>query len=616
MGKTLGRILTVAAAVAVNFIPGVGQVLSAAIGSTLATAVVSAVTLAGIQSLGGLLGLGPSAPKPDTTLTAIKTSRPPRVSAYGIVRLYGTYIVYETASDGTAVDVYAIHDGELSEVLKFYLADDPVTLTGNTVNAGADGRYRDGKVSIYHTTGANPGTVISAVASKIPSIWSVNHRGDGVVLLAALFAPIKSKRFLECYPNGVPQASMVAKWQKCPDPDAEDPTDASGWTWTENPIRQLMHYMLVREGVDYATKIAPTLDYWKAAVDVCDAARALKAGGSEARYRSWVSHKHTDSHASVKAAILETCDGWIATRSDGAYVVYAGEYYEPTVEIGPDEIVAFEWSGVGVDDNSAVNEIICSYISAAHDYNTVETDAWRDEDDISARGAVLSENFEPQTPSWGQSRALAKRMMARKNAPYRGSVTTNIGGRIARGERYINLNLVDAGTTFYSGPVEIVAVTRNITTGGITFEWVSANPNIDAWNPATEEGNAAALGDRIAPAPVATPTIDTATAILSSDGSAAQIEVVVDADDRPDLTWYLRWKVSADSAWNEAEYSDIDPGTSITLLSSVVPVNSSIDVAVAYELGDGRVSPWSDTETVDTTNPAIEYDGGDAEGFE
>src|SRR3546814_12086276 len=96
-----------------------------------------------------------------------------------------------------------------------------------------------------------------------------------------------------------------------------------------------MHYKLVREKVDYATKIAPTLSYWQAAADVCDEAISLKAGGTEERYRSPVAHNHTDQHANVIAALLSTFDGWIAPRADGALVVYAGKYYAPTVSIGP-----------------------------------------------------------------------------------------------------------------------------------------------------------------------------------------------------------------------------------------------------------------------------------------
>jgi len=623
VGKTLGRILLVGAAIAINVIPGVGQAITGAVYGTLAGGAVGSfaaaaltlgqvlsatltlgLTAAGLQAAGGLLGLGPSAPKPDTTVTAIKTAIPPRVSAYGISRLYGAYVLYETASDGTAVDVYAIVDGELTEVLQYYLADDKAIMTGNIVNAGADGRYRDSKVSIYSTTGAATETAIAAVTAKIPA-WDSYHRGDGVVLLAVLCAPIKSKYFLECYPNGVPTASMAAKWQKCPDAYATDPSDSSAWTWTENPIRQLMHYKLVREGVDYATKIAPAIAYWKAAQDVCDEAVALKAGGTEDRYRSWVSHKHTDSHASVVSAILATCDGWIAPREDGALVVYAGKYVAPTVSIGSDEIVSYEWHGVGVDDDQAVNELVCSYISSTHDYNTVETDAWRDEADISTRGAVLSDTLEPQTPSWGQVRRIAKRAMSRRNAPYRGTVTTNIAGRTVRSERYINLTIIEAGTTFFDGVAEIVAVTRNMATGGVTFDWVAADPNIDTWNPATEEGNAAPLGDRVALAPLDTPAVSSASAVLSDDGNSVQIDIIVDAPDRADLTWFARWKVSTDAVWNEAQYSDIDPGASIELLTGVVPANASIDIEVAYQVGDGRVSDWSSTSTVDTTTAGL-----------
>jgi hypothetical protein len=358
---------------------------------------------------------------------------------------------------------------------------------------------------------------------------------------------------------------------------------------------------MVREGEDYATRIAPALSYWQAASDICDEQVDLKAGGTEDRYRSCVAHRHIDAHGQVVAALLATCDGWIAPRSDGALIVYAGKYYEPTVSIGPEHIVAYDWQGVGVDDDEAVNEIICSYISADHDYNTVECDAWRDEDDILERGQVLSDSLDPQVPSWGQVRRLAKRKMARVNALHRGTVTTNVAGRIVRGQRFINLDLTEAGTTFYSGPVEITAVTRNMATGGVTFTWIAADPNIDAWDPETEEGEPAANGDRSELPTLLAPIIFSATPEFAGDGLSAQIRVVVIAPDRPDLTWYARWKLSSSSDWTEATYSDIDPGSSVVLVVGLVPLDSSVDVQVSYSTGGGQVSVWSATTTVDTT---------------
>lgn len=629
MGKSLGAILTIGAAIAVNVIPGVGQFISgaiysagaglglasgslataAALGSAanaIAGAITLGVTATGLQSLGGVLGLGPSAPKPDTAVTALKTARPPRVSAYGIGRLYGAYILFETAEDGTAVDVFAVHDGEMTELVQLYLSDDRVTRTGLFVNAGEDGRYADNTVTLTHTLGRPNETAIAPVVSKLPGVWTNSHRGDGVVLLAALFSPVKSKKHLEVYPNGLPVASMAAKWQKCPDPHAADPTNPAGWTWTENPIRQLLHYKLVREGINYATKIAPAIDLWRAAAAVCEQPVPLKGGGTEPRYRSWVGHKHIDSHGSVQAALLQTCDGWIAPRSDGALIVYAGKYQAPTVSIGPEHIVAYEWQGVGVDDDEAVNELVCSYISAEHDYNAPETDAWRDEDDISSRGEVLSEDFSPQVPSWGQVRRLAKREMARRNAIQRGSVTTNVGGKLVRGHRFINLRLAEAGVTFFDGVAEITAVTRNMASGGVTFQWVKADPNIDAWNPATEEGNPAPLGDRIALEPLTTPTVTSAEAYVATDSLSARIRMTVSGPNRSDLTWYARWRVSSDAAWNESEFSDVDPGPSVQLVTGVVPANTTIQVAAAYKVGDGRISPWSATVNAVASDDTIE----------
>lgn len=72
------------------------------------------------------------------------------------------------------------------------------------------------------------------------------------------------------------------------------------------------------------------------------------------------------------------------------------------------------------------------------------------------------------------------------------------------------------------------AVTRNVVTGGLTFSWVAVDPNIDAWNPATEEGDPAAVGDRVAAVPLDTPTITEAEAEFGDDGTSARIRITVD----------------------------------------------------------------------------------------
>lgn len=572
----------------------------------------------------GTIAAFSSRPKPDTTEFTVKSPRPERVSAYGRMRLYGASIVYETAGNGTAVDIFAIHDGKLDAIERRYLNDDQVSLSGEFVVGGADGRYGRNKVSFYTTDGSTPGTggtTFSVATSLLGStIWSSNHRGDGVVMLALFSASVKSEDFQDIYPQAQPGVpSLVARWQACPDPAAEDPLNEAGWTWTENPVRHLLHYMLVRQGprpalprsnAGYAAalaalrlewwnrNIAPTLSYWIAAAAVCNEARPLKAGGTEAKYRACLAHKHTDNPEQVKSGILATFDGWMAPRADGAYVIYAGKAYTPTVSIGPDEIVDYTWDGGQVDDDEAVNEMVCSYVSDEHDFNTVQCDPWRNEDDISERGRILSTNFDPGVPSHAQARYLAKRKMARTNARNRGSVSTNIAGRAARGQRYINLRIEEAGAVFFDGIAEITALSRSLS-GGVTFQWVEFDPNIDAWTPATEEGEPATVGNRVAPTPLDTPSISSIG--FEFDG-AGYILLGVTAPDRADLTWYAHWRIDGASVWGaDLVYSDTDPASPVALRVGPVPTEATIEVEVSYQVGDGRLSDWSDPESISTS---------------
>lgn len=332
---------------------------------------------------------------------------------------------------------------------------------------------------------------------------------------------------------------------------------------------------------------------------------------TEKRYRSCLAHKHTDEHKSVVAALLACCDGWLAPRSDGALVVYAGRYQDPTVEIGPDQIVSYSLQD-GVEEESAINSISVTYVSANHDFNVVDTDPWEDEDDITERGKVLATQLANQVPTHSQARRLAKAAMARSNAAKRGTVTTTSAGKVMLGQRFIHLVIEEAGTVFLDATVEVQApVKRNPITGGVTFAWALADVNAYEWNPATEEGDPAPVGNRVAAAPLDAPEITSAVAdfsAVSDDGTGVRVTITASGPDRDDLTWYARWRVVGDTSWNEAQYTDVDPGASVTLSTGFVPAHQTVEVEVAYQVGDGRVSPYSTPATevgtaTDTTPP-------------
>lgn len=646
MGKTLGTIVTIAAAAAVAYVSFGAAAAFAALPGTAtagAYAAAGAITALGvtsasyaIQSFAGAVGLGPKAPKPDTTETAQKTTIPPRVAAYGRSKLYGTYILFETSEGyssgfaevgaGTAVDVFAVHDGRIDGIERYYLGDDEVTLIGNTVQAGTDGRYKDGRVKIYATLGETPGTHIPQIEALIPS-WDASHRGDGVVIVAATFEAVKAKDYQDVYPSGLPPATaMVARWQPVFDwrDPAQSVSNPASWKWSENAVLHTAHYKLTREKarkspgevvpsgpalqVAWDRYFAPTLSYWTAAADDADEPRLLKAGGTEPRYRSCVAHTLTTPNKEVISSLVACFDGWLAPRADGALIVYSGRYYAPTVSLGPDEILSFTVTD-GIDDETDYNEYTVSYISADHQFSAVDTTPWQDTAAIEAAGDIKSTALTNQVPSHAQARYLAKRTIMRAREPKRGTVTTNNGGLEARGERYVNLHLEEAGTVFFSGPAEIIRLTRNLLYG-ITFDWIAADPAIDDWDPATEEGDPAPVADGVTPTALTAPTISSATPQYSEDVGAgangARILLVVSGPIRSDLTWFIRTRETGSSVWTERTYTEVVPGVSTySLLTEFVAIDASVEVQVSYQTGDGRNSSWSATSTVSTSSAGI-----------
>lgn len=635
MSRTLGSILTIAGSAAL-IATGIGAAGGLALFGTTAGISIGGVSTAALLTASSALtavgtaltaAAGTKTPPPEITKLAIKTERPPRVSAYGRLKLFGAYILYEAANDGSAVDVWAFHDGRISRIFAWYLGDKVVTrLPNGFVQEAPDGAYGFSDViRIGASLGAATETAHAPVIAKLPGIWTSAHRGDGVVTGYMISKPVRAKDYQKVFPAGGPNnmpLAIVVEAQ--PVFDWRDPTQSLGdpltWKWSENVWLHIAHYQLVRNGKTWERHFAPTLDLWTAAVNDADSPVLLKAGGTEPRYRSCVAHRHAGDGSEPKAvlgALLACCDGWMASREDEALVPYSGRYYPPTVTLGPDEIISYTVED-GIEDEAALNNINVTYISAEHDYNEVDTDPWTDEDDIVRRGALRSTDLKNQVPSYAQARRLAKRKMAQTMAPKRGTITLTSAGSAVLSQRFINLRLIEGEGTDdefapYIGPAEITDVRRNLQTGGLSASWIAADPNIDAWNAATEEGEPAPVGERVAREPLEQPTITSATAVYSAVGqnpddplgggsqaTGARVSIIAAGPNRDDLTWYARWRVGATGSWNEREYADADPGVAVSFTTEFVPVADNINVAVAYSAGDGRLSAWSDPVVVDT----------------
>lgn len=560
-----------------------------------------ALIASGVSSLAGAI-LAPSASRSETTETSRKSPIPPRTRAYGPLRLYGDWIFFGTKPDGTPVDVWAFHDGQANAITQVYLNDDKVTIVGGIVQQLPDKRYRDNRVAAGYSMGLPTETAFATVMAEIPGIWTADHRGDGVVTGYLIKYLTKADKFLETYPNGDDiQMSLAGEWSLVFDPrdPGQDAYDPSTWEYRDNSALALLHSQLVNRGRDYDTAILPQIDSWIAAANDCDVAMPLAAGGTEKRYRLALAHRLTETPAAIDAAILNTFDGWYCENERGEVRVYSGRYSAPTVSIGRDKIVSYSLQRhVAAED--AINEVLVTYVSAAHEYATVDAQSWRDEGAISASGRPpVSAPLDAQMPSPTQGRRLAKRKMIRANAPFRGTVSTTYGGRDVLGERYIDLRIEEAGTVFYDGPAEIVgSPERDPRTGGVSFEWVAIGPEIDAWDAETEDGDANVPGDNPGVDPLPDPVIDDADVTLTDFG--AQVSLDVTAPEGDDLTWSLRWRIEGDTTWTPTAVVDSDPGAPVVIVFGYLPLEADIEIEVMYGSGDGRTSDWSNTFEVST----------------
>jgi hypothetical protein len=613
----------VAAQVAmVAFQLGTAAGLSVATAATIANLAYVATTVAVVVGVtAGAMALAmPQLPKPGSVQTPLKQSRAPRRSAFGTVRAGGIYALYE-AVDKMSVDVTALLDGRSNAFVGYYLNDDPVTLQLDATVVPEDGRkYGPGLAWMYTRLGAASETAYAEVSAVFPD-WTSDHRGDGVTSLALICKQAKDKHQQEDFPNGVPVPSALLEAQRVYDPrdEAQVQGDPATYVYSANPALCLMAYMTDAcggMGLSYDRYFAPTIDYWTAAADDCDADEATEAG-TEPRYRCHGTYLHDNAPGDIQKAILSSFDGFLAPRGDGALVVRSGRYYAPTVTIGDQHVLSYALQHF-LPDEQAINVFVVGFTDPEADYQTGDAGEIEDEPDILARGKRRSQSLELD---WVQSRSqavrLAKRALTRSTQPLRGTVTTNMFGMNALGERYLRLQISDNAAledlvVEVSGRIEL-----DLASLTIKIPWIAADETIDDGDPGAETPLPGPPPPRPLPTPLVAPTIDDITPLYenaSSSDTGARLSIDVTAPVEDGVEWLFRWRVDGATFWHEGESSDVDDGAAITLVTGFVTVNDVLEVQVAYRTAGG-VSPWSATFPVSVDAPADDFeDAVDAAG--
>jgi hypothetical protein len=167
------------------------------------------------------------------------------------------------------------------------------------------------------------------------------------------------------------------------------------------------------------------------------------ATGQQPRFRCNALYGHDTPPGDVIKGYLQTFDGWLGQRGDGALIPRTNSIYAPTVVLTDRHIVDIQVTHY-LNDEQATNQLIVSYTDPASAYNKAEAGYVQDDIDIAARGVARSAPLDLQwVPSGPQAIAVARTVLARSTQPVRGTLTANLAGLAVLGERYIGIQTAE-----------------------------------------------------------------------------------------------------------------------------------------------------------------------------
>lgn len=313
MGKIVRTVLKIAA-VAVQFIPGLGQLAKLAI--TVGLAVAGEVFKPKAPKI-------PSAQR-ERLYSTIDPGAPRKIVLGGATAL-GNDIRYEEWS-GTNQEyldrIICVASHEVQSVNEIWIEDRQAWTLGGGVTSTFSG---------YLTvTIRTVGTSANTIAINGGGTWGSAQRLTGCAYVHLRFKTTgNSKKTESPFASNIPQrTTFIGNGAKLYDPRLDTTAGGSGtqrsndqttWTWTSttgnNPALQILFYLLgwkIGGKLAIGRGIPPAridMASFITAANICEEAVTLAAGGTEQRYRSYGVVSEADSPSAVLDVLLATCAG-------------------------------------------------------------------------------------------------------------------------------------------------------------------------------------------------------------------------------------------------------------------------------------------------------------------
>ncbi|WP_421591073.1 hypothetical protein [Shinella sp. M27] len=579
-------------------------------GAVIASAIATTALSIGLQYL-----LAPKPPKPDDGKQPITQAIPYRQWIVGRRRVAGALMLWE-AKGSKLYAVQAIAGHRINAITKRWLHDDVVTVDGSgTVQPLADGRYAANRIQLDHRLGLPTETPYAPIVADLSAddVWTNNHRGDGQASLSLVAKTPIAKDFTKRFPYGVPKYSVEVEGALVWDYRiSADPSHPGAWVFSRNSALIMAWHQCFSEfghRRDYRRAILPLIDMWEEEADVCEEDVALKGGGTEKRYLcdGFATAEH-DPKVGTNA-ILATCDGWLCERGDGALLFVVGKFREKYCGVLKDRDITGYQLQHDVLFKDECNRLIPKITYPATDYTTTDTDFFEDTAAQLTAGRVLAQEADyGWCTQWRQGRRLGIRDWRRFQEKMKGALDVRLSGVNAVYKRWNRLETPLGWPAMNGVVIENRRSVLALAKGGFTIDFVKHPENIDAWSPATDEGQAPPIPPKPAIANIPTPDISSVVAKAKSGGVYLAVSIV--DPDHDDLSLAVRYRIKdtgsgSPGEWVEQVFNDVAASDGFIKVSTVpVPPDELLETEAAYISARGKYGNWSSAfEVFSTADP-------------
>lgn len=575
-----------------------------AIFTAIATAFVTAfalpATVLGISTatlLGGALAIGASVALQQLTaqkkLNAGQTSQAQatinqatgaRIRGYGRAKLGGTRAFWDSKS-GSLLQAVMIHSGRIDGFEEWWIGDKKVTVdndgrvtTQPFYNPGANAYY----VRIYGHEGTTNQAASSTIMTRFPTVWTAAHQLKGIAYFVSSFVSPAAEDYQVVFPEGYnTPIRTVARLSQVYDP-------RTGTTaWNDNAALCILDYLTHPDG--FGRNLSDIdLPSFSAFANICDERIALKKGGTEARYRLWGVYSLTEDPQEVLDRMRATCDAELYQTPSGKIAIRGGKWVEPTVTITAADILGHQIEQ-GNNRFAAFNELKILYTSPQHGYQTMEAASWVNVAAQADQGPLLSDLGLDLVPSHSQALRLAKIHIAKSNPRWRGSITTNLSGLNALGERTIYVQLPELGI---DEPFLVTGFSISPDLTGCEIGILSLDASAYAWNPNTEDLDPApdpqdTRPDLVIPAPE-----NVVLRVIDRAGGPV-IRATVGPSGRDDLQFAAEFR-SFGGTWEAM----IVASGALEAFSGVVTSGVTYEVRTRWITSQGAAGVWSEPKPI------------------